>query len=139
MVKRILGPSTQFCCLLFLAAAAAPMPRRAKTVAVDGGATFLAVNETTHKAYILAGSGISVLDGNANIVATIKTGLNPAGIAVNPVTNRIYAVNQVDGSCSVIDGATRQRHRHHQGRQLSPDRGDQHHDQQDLCRQQFRP
>ncbi|MHB8086460.1 MAG: YncE family protein [Dehalococcoidia bacterium] len=40
------------------------------------------------------------------VVATVHVGGWPSGVAVNPVTNRIYVVNQLDHNVSVIEGAT---------------------------------
>ena len=40
------------------------------------------------------------------MTATIKVGLYPQGIAVNPSTNRIYVANFGEGTVSVIDGAS---------------------------------
>lgn len=42
----------------------------------------------------------------ATLVTTIPVGQQPAGIATNPVTHRIYAVNSSDATVSVIDAAT---------------------------------
>src|SRR4051812_44728112 len=36
----------------------------------------------------------------------IQVGTGPRGVAVNPITNRIYVSNSVNASVSVIDGAT---------------------------------
>src|SRR5581483_2869060 len=35
---------------------------------------------------------------------TVSVGANPAGVAVNPVTNRIYVANHADGNVTVING-----------------------------------
>ena len=40
------------------------------------------------------------------VTSTIATGNGPDGIAVKPVTNRIYLLNAVARSVSVIDGST---------------------------------
>lgn len=40
------------------------------------------------------------------VVATVPTGTNPAALAVNPSTNRIYVANYNSGNVTVIDGAT---------------------------------
>ncbi len=48
---------------------------------------------------------ISVIDGNNNTkIASISVGVNPVGIGVNPVTNKIYVTNYMEGTVSVIDG-----------------------------------
>jgi len=50
---------------------------------------------------------VSVIDGATNtVVATVLVGANPAGVGVNPTTNRIYVANELSGTVSVIDGAT---------------------------------
>ncbi len=40
------------------------------------------------------------------VSATIAVGSSPNAVAINPVTNKIYVVNNADGTVSVIDGAT---------------------------------
>jgi YVTN family beta-propeller protein len=40
------------------------------------------------------------------VIAGIEVGSGAYGIAVNPVTNRIYVTNSNDGTVSVIDGAS---------------------------------
>jgi YVTN family beta-propeller protein len=69
----------------------------------------IAVNETTHKAYIAnhGSSSVTVIDGRTrSVISTVKTGSSPEGIAVNPTTNRVYVANPGDGSVTVIDGAS---------------------------------
>src|ERR1700689_4036770 len=39
-------------------------------------------------------------------IITVAVGSEPYGIAVNPVTNKIYVANYGSNSVSVIDGAT---------------------------------
>ena len=41
-----------------------------------------------------------------SMIATIGVGTGPHGVAVNPTTNRVHAVNMHDPSVSVIDGNT---------------------------------
>ncbi len=68
----------------------------------------IAVNETTHRAFVANhnSSTVTVIDGTARaVIATIKTGAGPEAIAVNPVTNRVYTANSGENSVSVIDGA----------------------------------
>ncbi|MBL0121760.1 MAG: hypothetical protein IPP88_03190 [Betaproteobacteria bacterium] len=59
---------------------------------------------------MLANNGsdtLSVIDGDTGTVAgTVNTGLFPRGVAVNPVTNKIYVSNSIGNSVTVIDGAT---------------------------------
>ena len=69
----------------------------------------VAVNETTHRAYVVNhnSSNVTVIDGKTRaVLATINTGRGPEAIAVNPVTNRVYTANSGENSVSVIDGAT---------------------------------
>src|ERR1043165_3021889 len=69
----------------------------------------LAVNENTHKIYIVNhnSASVTVVDGPTGAVAaTVKTGSGPEAIAVNPVTNRIYTANSGSNTVTVIDGAT---------------------------------
>src|SRR2546425_359551 len=52
-------------------------------------------------------SGIFVTPVEAyQVTVTIAVGSNPNGVAVNPLTNRIYVANSDDNTVSVIDGAT---------------------------------
>jgi YVTN family beta-propeller protein len=44
--------------------------------------------------------------GAQSATETIPVGSNPAGIAVNPVTNRVYVANNASNSVTVIDGVT---------------------------------
>src|SRR5690348_11207630 len=41
-----------------------------------------------------------------NVTATVPVGLQPAAVAVNPVTNKIYVAIQSSNSVTVMDGAT---------------------------------
>ncbi len=50
---------------------------------------------------------VSVIDTATNtVVATVRVGLNPFGIAVNPDGTRVYVANGDDKSLSVINTAT---------------------------------
>src|SRR5437016_3367201 len=40
------------------------------------------------------------------VVATIPVGTSPAGVAVNPATNRAYVTNYISNNVSVIDTTT---------------------------------
>ncbi len=67
----------------------------------------LAVNPNTNMVYATDyfAKSVAVIDGSKNkIVANITTSSYPIGVAVNPVTNRIYVMT--GGSISVIDGFT---------------------------------
>src|SRR5258708_31422804 len=46
------------------------------------------------------------IDGATKATATVLVGPNPLRIAANPTTNKIYIVNGVGKTVSVIDGAT---------------------------------
>jgi len=73
----------------------------------------MTINQTTHRIYVsnTDDDSISVIEGDPlslyfhSVIATIRPGWVPYGIAVNEVTNRIYVgVQDMDG-LSVIDGA----------------------------------
>lgn len=76
----------------------------------------IGVNPVTNRIYVahhkldINGYGwtngtISVIDGNNNTkIASITVGVNPVGIGVNPITNKIYVTNYFEGTVSVIDG-----------------------------------
>jgi len=69
----------------------------------------VAINPVTNKIYLAERAGIlSVIDGATN---TVSTATNPNGasywaLAVNPVTNYVYAINQDTSSIDVFSGAT---------------------------------
>ncbi len=74
-----------------------------------GGAPLLiAANPTTKRVYVALGSGaVAVIDETTDaVVGTILTGGDPTGIAVNSITNQVYAADQALGRVFVIDGAT---------------------------------
>ena len=49
----------------------------------------------------------SVINGTTDsVLATVKVGNNPYGVAVDPTTHRVYVVNVFDNTISVIDGTT---------------------------------
>ena len=53
------------------------------------------------------GGTISIIDGTTNTVsANVTVGTNPAGVAINKVTDTIYVSNSSDGTLSVINGST---------------------------------
>ena len=51
-------------------------------------------------------NAVTVLNGVTNGTSTISTGNIPEGVAVNPLTNKIYVANSGSGTVTVIDGAT---------------------------------
>ena len=93
-------------------AQAAPAGRLtvAGTVAVGTQPNGVAVDPTTHTAYVAnrGSNTVSVINGAAQVTPTIPVGKGPAGIAVNPATQRVYVANRDDGTIAVIDGATNQ-------------------------------
>ena len=87
------------------------------TVTLTTGALVDAVNVATGRIYVAGCTytkspvtcGVSVLDGNTNaVIATIpinaSNGIGLEGIAVNPVTNRIYVSDATNFQVDVIDG-----------------------------------
>jgi YVTN family beta-propeller protein len=74
---------------------------------VDVGAytAAIAVNLVTNKAYV-GGTGVTVIDGVTNVASKITAVAGQTAIAVNPLTNGIYATDTGSGDLMVIDGAT---------------------------------
>jgi YVTN family beta-propeller protein len=70
----------------------------------------IALNPQTGKFYAVntRQGMVTVLDGDAHVLARVKVGEGPEAIAINPDTNRVYVANQDSGTVSVIDGATDQ-------------------------------
>jgi uncharacterized protein len=68
----------------------------------------IAINSQTGKFYAVntRQGTVTVLDGEANLLRSVKVGDAPVAIAVNPDTDRVYVANQDSGTVSVIDGAT---------------------------------
>ncbi|MGC2607546.1 MAG: YncE family protein, partial [Silvibacterium sp.] len=66
----------------------------------------IALNPATGKVYAVDTSRgtVSIIDGAAHSVSTVKVGAGPVAIAVNPVTNRVYVANHEGGTVSVLDG-----------------------------------
>src|SRR5271166_3871713 len=69
------------------------------TITLESGYSYsLAINAVTNKIYVAeynpgccsGPGGVTVIDGATNNMTTIAVGNQPAGIAVNPVTNKIY-------------------------------------------------
>jgi YVTN family beta-propeller protein len=81
------------------------------TIAVSGP-TGAAVNSLNNRVYVtnFEDNTVTVINGGANkVTATIPVGHHPAAIAVNPVTNTVYAANFIpDRTVSVIDGQTKE-------------------------------
>jgi len=70
----------------------------------------VAVNSQTNRIYVVGanlGNELAVIDGSTNtVVAIITVGLQPQYVAVNQVTNFIYAVNSQSNRMSIIDGSS---------------------------------
>ena len=87
-----------------------------KTVSLGSGASGgdqkgVAVNAQTNRIYVALGTQVKVLSGRTNkVVATITgKGLYAQLLAVNPVTNTVYATNNLGAAfdaVSVINGST---------------------------------
>ena len=88
------------------------------TITTTQGVGFLAANLVTGRVYSAGCNssqtpqcGVTVIDGTSNaIIATIPvagpTGIGVQGIAVDPVTNRIYVADDDNYEVEVIDGYT---------------------------------
>lgn len=74
-------------------------------VPLGGYASGIAINPVTNRAYISAGSSVTVIDRQSGQVSTIDNVPGPVAIAANPLTNRIYVVDY-ESNLGVIDGAT---------------------------------
>ena len=69
----------------------------------------VAVNSTTHKAYVLsyAADTMAVIDGpTGSVTKTVHLASHPQAIAVDTKTNRIYVANQRTADVTVFDGKT---------------------------------
>lgn len=90
-----------------------------QTVPLTTGSLVDAVNVVTGRIYVAGCTyqqipvtcGLSVIDGNTNAVITTipfnsANGIGLEGIAVNPVTNRIYVADSTNFMIDVINGAT---------------------------------
>jgi YVTN family beta-propeller protein len=55
---------------------------------------------------ILGFNTVTVIDGGTLNLSTVTVGAGPRGIAIDPVTNRIYVTNINDNTMTMIDGAT---------------------------------
>jgi YVTN family beta-propeller protein len=65
------------------------------------------VNPITNKVYVAndSSNSVTVIYGATNSTATIITGTNPEGVAVNHKTNMIYVANKGSNNVTVIDGS----------------------------------
>jgi YVTN family beta-propeller protein len=69
----------------------------------------VAVDPVTNKIYLAdSGGTLTVIDGATNAISTASNGGSASywAIAVNPVTNLVYAINQDNGNIDVFTGAT---------------------------------
>ena len=72
----------------------------------------LGINPVTNTVYVGnegngSGTTLAVINGLTDkIVQNITVGTGPSGVAVNPVTNRIYTANGTSNNVSVVDGST---------------------------------
>jgi YVTN family beta-propeller protein len=78
-------------------------------VPVGTGPFFIGLNPVTDKVYAvnLDSNDVTVIDGATNATTTVPVETNPqgmGGLAVDPVTNKIYVLNASD--VTVIDGLT---------------------------------
>ena len=103
------GPKPVLAAFALSACMLAQAPPASRTIAAGEQPMAVAVNEVTHKAYVVnhVSNSVTVISGTTHAaVATVRTGAGPEGIAVNPATNRVYVANAGDSSVTVIDGAT---------------------------------
>jgi len=78
------------------------------TIAVGSGPDGVAVDPTSHTAYVANGGNgtVSVIDeATGTVTATIAVGSDPDGVAVDPTAHTAYVANFA-GTVSVIDEAT---------------------------------
>ena len=78
----------------------------ATAVAVGSFFQSISVNPLTNQVYVASedGTSITVIDGATNATTTLPTLASPS-VAVNPVTDRIFAGNAT-GAMTILDGAT---------------------------------
>jgi DNA-binding beta-propeller fold protein YncE len=96
-------------------AAAAQAPKAHPQIAVGGFPTGIALNPETDTIYVANGTthSLSLIDGKTcnagNVkgcrqrVTAVTAGVDPIGVAVDPSTNTVYAVNG-SGTVAVVDG-----------------------------------
>ncbi|KRF29351.1 YncE family protein [Paenibacillus sp. Soil787] len=81
-----------------------------QTLRVGGSPALVSVNERTNRIYVtnVSTDSIHVIDGKTlQVVSTIKVGRNPIITpAINSVTNRIYAANNLSRFASLIKSRT---------------------------------
>ncbi len=75
------------------------------TITRDFTGGFL-VDPVTNKIYVSGDDHMSVIDGVTEIASPLNTGPDTYPMALNPVTNKVYAITFNDNNLTVIDGAT---------------------------------
>ena len=70
--------------------------------------TAFVVNTQTHIEYELSqmGNSVAIVDPVARTTSLVQLGNLPAGIAANPITNRVYVADASASAAVIIDGAT---------------------------------
>jgi YVTN family beta-propeller protein len=94
--------------MLFVAAPAHAQVVTA-TLSDSNGSRGVAVDPVTNKIYLAdSGGTLTVIDGATNTISTASNGgsANYWAVAVNPVTNLVYVINQVTYNIDVFTGAT---------------------------------
>jgi YVTN family beta-propeller protein len=66
----------------------------------------VAVNSITNTIYVSNSGFVTIINGTTNVAVNIPIGKNMEGIAVNPQTDMIYAIEEISNSVYVIDGHT---------------------------------
>jgi YVTN family beta-propeller protein len=76
---------------------------------IAAGGFPLAVDQVSNKIYVLFGGSVRVIDGLTNATTTLATAINVFfDLAVNPVTNKIYAANFIDEDVAIVTEAQTQ-------------------------------
>jgi YVTN family beta-propeller protein len=70
------------------------------------GVSNVEVNTVTNKIYAVSSTVVTVIDGATNNTTPVTVPQVSEGLAVNPVTNKIYVGNAIFANVTVIDGAT---------------------------------
>lgn len=74
------------------------------TVATGAGVKAVAVDPDTGNAYVTAeyANTVTVIDEDANVLATVNVGSTPKGLAVDATNDRVFVANFGSGTVSVI-------------------------------------
>jgi YVTN family beta-propeller protein len=95
--------------MVYLVAAAGRAPAQQVVTTIGGleGVQEVIVDEATNRIYASDHSGLAVIDGATNsLLAIVPAGIAPWGVALNPMTGRVYVANQVSGGVTVVDTTT---------------------------------